>query len=103
MVYAIKIRRFLTLFLATLPFAILDKAGVATPLIVALVAYSLLALDQIGVELENPFRLSNLSHLPLDQICQTIEQNVMDAAKVSRERPTLEMLPLISGASSETG
>ena len=103
MVYAIKIRRFLTLFLATLPFAILDKAGVATPLIVALVAYSLLALDQIGVELENPFSPSNLSHLPLDQICQTIEQNVIDAARVSRERPTLETLSLTSGASSETG
>lgn len=80
-VYAIKIRRFLLLFLATLPFAILDRAGGMTSLIIALIAYSLLALDQIGVELEDPFNQSQLSHLPLDQICETIERNVLDAAE----------------------
>lgn len=82
-VYAIKIRRFLLLFLTTLPFAIIDRAGEMTSLIVALIAYSLLALDQIGVELEDPFNRNQLSHLPLDQICETIERNVLDAAEAA--------------------
>jgi putative membrane protein len=42
------------------------------------VAYALFSLDQIGVELQNPFSVKNLSHLPLDDICCTIENNVLD-------------------------
>lgn len=77
-VYAIKVRRFLFLFLATLPLVLLEQAGAWTPAVVLLVAYSLLALDQIGVELENPFSRRHLSHLPLDDICRTIEENVLE-------------------------
>ena len=43
-----------------------------------LVAYALLSLDQISVELQNPFSEENLSHLPLDNICQTIQTNIQD-------------------------
>jgi putative membrane protein len=77
-VYSIKFRRFLLLYLTTLPFALLDESGALTPLIVALVSYSLLAVDQIGVELENPFSPERLGHLPLDDICNTIEDNVFE-------------------------
>lgn len=77
-VYAIKVRRFLVLFLATLPFALLEQAGALTPLIILPVAYTLLGVDQIAVELENPFRVSNLSHLPLEDICHTIEENLFE-------------------------
>lgn len=75
--FSIKIRRFLFLYLLFLPVAIVDAAGMATPLIVFLVAYPLLALDQIGVELENPFSEERLNHLPLNQISETIRSNVM--------------------------
>jgi putative membrane protein len=78
LVYAIKVRRFLFLFLLTLPFGLLDKTGALTPVFVLLIAYALLALDQIGVELENPFATRQLSHLPLADVCETIEQNVLD-------------------------
>lgn len=74
---AIKIRRFLVLYLIALPFGIFDKAGIMTPIIVMLVGYPLLSLDQISVELQNPFSLRRLSHLPLNDICMTIERNVM--------------------------
>jgi putative membrane protein len=76
-VFSIKIRRFLFLYLVALPIAIVDKTGVMTPIIVLLVAYPLLSLDQIGMELQNPFDTSRLSHLPLDEIANTIEHNVM--------------------------
>jgi putative membrane protein len=94
-VYAIKTRRFIFLFLATLPFALLDRAGHTTPFVVALVAYSLLALDQIGVELEDPFSVGQLSRLPLDDICQTIEGNAIDSLKSARmidNQPNDELL-----------
>ncbi len=76
-VFSIKIRRFLFLYLVALPIAIVDKTGVMTPIIVLLVAYPLLSLDQIGMELQNPFDTTRLSHLPLDEISATIENNVM--------------------------
>jgi putative membrane protein len=77
--YAIKIRRFIVLFLVTLPFALLHKLDHAwlDPLVTMLVAYPLVSLDQIGVELQNPFSPRRLSHLPLDDISRAIEWNVL--------------------------
>jgi putative membrane protein len=75
-VFSIKIRRFLFLYLLALPIAIVDKTGILTPLIVMVVAYPLLSLDQIGIELQSPFARDRLSHLPLDEIATNIENNV---------------------------
>lgn len=79
LVYAIKIRRFIVLFLVTLPFALLHRVenDWLVPLVTMLVAYPLVSLDQIGVELQNPFSTAQLSHLPLSDISSTIEQNVI--------------------------
>jgi putative membrane protein len=49
-----------------------------------LVAAPLLALDQIGVELQNPFSTSNLSHLPLDDISAGIERNLLAALQMKQ-------------------
>jgi len=38
-----------------------------------LVAYPLLSLDRIGIELQNPFNTTSLSHLPLHTICDSIK------------------------------
>lgn len=77
--YAIKIRRLILIFLVSLPFALLHKLDGPwlIPLVTMLVAYPLASLDQIGVELQNPFSTERLSHLPLDDICRTIEGNVL--------------------------
>jgi putative membrane protein len=45
-----------------------------------LVAFPILALDEIGVELQNPFSMNHLNHLPLDEICENLERNLMDLA-----------------------
>ncbi len=68
LVFAIKIRRFIALFLLTLPFALLHRISGdwLVPFITMMVAYPLVSLDQISVELQNPFSVDNLSHLPLD-------------------------------------
>ena len=39
-------------------------------------AYAILTLDQIGVELQEPFATTSLSHLPLDDICRNLEGNL---------------------------
>jgi putative membrane protein len=75
--YRIEIRRFLVLFLITLPFAILDEAGWFTPIAVMLVAAPILSLDKIGTELQFPFSVTSLNHLPLDQLCLKIETDLL--------------------------
>ena len=76
-VVSIKVRHFIFLYLALLPLAIVDKSGMLTPFLTMLIAFPLLALDQIGIELENPFSVLRLSHLPLDEISHKIQGNVM--------------------------
>jgi ion channel-forming bestrophin family protein len=87
LVYSIKVRRFVALFLFTLPFALLDRVAAQwlIPFITMFVAYPLIALDQIGIELQNPFSKTYLSHLPLDEICAAIEGNLLGLAKVQGE------------------
>jgi len=77
LIFAIKARRFILIFLLLLPLALVDRIGWLTPFVAGLVGYALFSLDQIGVELQNPFSKRNLSHLPLDEICETIERNVL--------------------------
>jgi putative membrane protein len=75
--YAVLIRQFIILFLATLPFALLRKVDALTPLVTVLVAYPILALDEIGDALQFPFSGQSRSHLPLDEICGTIENDLL--------------------------
>jgi putative membrane protein len=77
-VYAITIRRFILLLLLTLPFALLHRipGDWLIPFITMMVAYPLLSLDQIGVELQNPFAVLNLSHLPLEGIAATVQSDL---------------------------
>jgi putative membrane protein len=77
-VMAIKSRRFIFLFLLVLPFALSHVSIYISPVVSGLVSYALFSLDQIGVELQNPFSENRLSHLPLDVICASIENNIKE-------------------------
>ena len=87
--YSINIRRFIVIFILMLPFSLLHllDSDWLIPFITMLVAYPLLSLDQIGVELENPFSTSNLSHLPLDDISADIERDILSVLKVMPPEP----------------
>lgn len=77
-VMAVKSRRFILFFLLMLPFALANVSIFLTPLIAGIVSYAIFSLDQIGMELQNPFSTTNLSHLPLDNICDLIYKNVQE-------------------------
>jgi ion channel-forming bestrophin family protein len=78
LVYAIKTRRFILIYLLLLPFSLIGEAGLVSVLVASLVAYPLLSLDRIGLELQNPFCEQNLSHLPLQGICEVIRANAAE-------------------------
>jgi putative membrane protein len=77
------VRRFIFLFLFSLPLVLLGQLPHTTqilwavPLLTLLVAYPFVAIDKIGHELQHPFEVHRLNHLPLDEITATIERNVL--------------------------
>lgn len=81
LVYAIKARRFILIFLLLLPFSLIENLGFSAVFIYFLVAYPLLSLDRIGLELQNPFAIQNLSHLPLHTICDSIKTHCLALLK----------------------
>src|SRR3990167_4009021 len=81
-VMAVKSRRFILLFLITLPFALVNVSVYINPIVIGIIAYTLLSLDQIGVELQNPFSEKSLSHLPLNEICINIEKDIKEMQEV---------------------
>lgn len=85
-IYSITIRRFILLFLLLLPVSLihLSESMWLIPFITMAVSYPLLTLDQIGVELENPFSKSSLSYLPIDDITANIERNLFDVLSFSQ-------------------
>ncbi|HCA89799.1 MAG TPA: hypothetical protein DEO98_05445 [Legionellales bacterium] len=78
---AIKSCRLILLFLIILPAALVDYSVYMSSMIVTVVAYALFSLEKIGVELQNPFSIDHLSHLPLNEICNTIENNIAEIKK----------------------
>lgn len=96
-VYAIKIRRFIALFLLTMPFALLHLVTSVwlIPFITMMVAYPLMSLDQIGIELQNPFAKANLSHLPLGEITETIKKNLFGLWQARQAES--QVLPRLAG------
>ena len=80
--YVIQVRRYVFLFLASLPFALFGKVRAdlilwLPALATGLAAYAFLALDKIASELQYPFDRRRVSSLPLDEISAGIERNVM--------------------------
>src|SRR5579885_2279582 len=75
--YRVEIRRILIAFIAASPFPLVDRIAWYTPLLTVLIAMPLLAIDKIGTELQYPFSTDSLNHLPLDEICATIEGNLL--------------------------
>lgn len=77
-VYASLIRQLLFIYLGSLPFVLVGRMGYAAPLVLAVVSFGMLGIEEAGVEIERPFG-TDPNCLPLDQIC----------AKISRDTASL--------------
>lgn len=73
--YVVHLRRALALYCATLPFALLDRFGWATIGIASLVSTVLFGIEEIGVEIEDPFG-TDPNDLPLEKFCAGIEDHL---------------------------
>lgn len=75
-VYVVHLRRALILYCFTLPFALDSLYGWWTVPVTLVISYTLFGIEEIGVEIENPFG-NDANDLPLEQFCQTIERDVL--------------------------
>jgi putative membrane protein len=76
--YVVHLRRALLLYCYTLPFALVDPFGWTTIIDSMLVSFVFFGVEEIGVEIEDPFGLDD-NDLPLEQICHNIERNLLGA------------------------
>ena len=75
--YAIHLKQLMMLYCLLLPSQIVEELRWWTAPAIALVSFTLFGIEAIGVEIENPFG-TDPNDLPLDTICNTIEQNIDD-------------------------
>jgi len=75
--YGIHLKQLLFLYNILLPFQSIEVLGWSTIPFVTIVSYMLYGIEAIALEIENPFGRDK-NDLPLDQICQTINQNIQD-------------------------
>lgn len=75
--YAVHLRRALIAYCFTLPLALVSRFGWDTIIATLLLAYVLFGIEEIGVEIEDPFGTDE-NDLPLDEICRNIEGNLRD-------------------------
>jgi putative membrane protein len=72
--YAQHIKSFLTLFCFSAPFAMVEAMRWYTPVAAAVLAFGMFGIDEIGVEIEDPFGYDP-NDLPLDAIGLRIEED----------------------------
>jgi putative membrane protein len=60
-----------------LPFQLVKDLGWSTGLFVSLISFTLLGIEEIGLEIENPFGYDT-NDLPLDDICNIIKDDIED-------------------------
>jgi putative membrane protein len=75
--YSIHLKQLLLLYCLSLPFQTVGQLGWWTGGIVALISFTLFGIEEIGIEIENPFG-HDANDLPLDAICTTVLRNIED-------------------------
>jgi predicted membrane chloride channel (bestrophin family) len=71
------LKQLILLYCLSLPFQMVKDFGLLTGLIVAVISFTLLGIEEIGVEIENPFGY-DANDLPLDTICANMRRNIED-------------------------
>lgn len=75
--YSIHLKQMLMLYCLTLPFQVIQDAQWWTPLIVSLISFAVFGIEEIGIEIENPFGYDT-NDLPLDTFCNNMKKNMED-------------------------
>jgi putative membrane protein len=87
--YTVLPKVFVQVFCVLLPLAQVTDLGIATPLGSTVVGFLFLALDRVGIDLEDPFH-NTVYDVPLMAITRTIEINLRQGAGQMQVPPPIE-------------
>jgi putative membrane protein len=80
--YSIHLKQLLLIYCLSLPFQMVAQLQWMTAPIVSLISFTLLGIEEIGIQIEDPFG-HDPNDLPLDNICRTMMRNIEDLIVVS--------------------
>lgn len=80
--YAIHLKQLLLLYCLALPFQMVNDLSWGTGPVVALISFTLFGIEEIGIEIENPFG-HDANDLPLTNICAAMQRNIDDLISLS--------------------
>jgi len=75
--YTMYIKKFIFIYIITLPFGFITTFGYFTIPTVILISYILLSVELIAEEIEDPFG-KDINDLPTDELCDKIKANVQE-------------------------
>ncbi len=75
--YMMYVKKFITIYIITLPFGFVTQSGYMTVPIVVLVSFVLLSVELIAEEIEDPFG-RDINDLPLDDLAEKMRENVKE-------------------------
>ncbi|PZV12623.1 MAG: hypothetical protein DCF20_17120 [Pseudanabaena sp.] len=83
--YSIHLKQLLMIYSLSLPFQMVEQLQWMTGPIVALISFTLLGIEEIGIQIEDPFG-HDANDLPLDNICNTMMRNIEDLVMISCDK-----------------
>jgi putative membrane protein len=75
--YSLFIKKFIFIYVITLPLAFVNQFSYFSALISTFVFYALVSMEVLAEEIEDPFGEDD-NDLPTDQICERIQQNISE-------------------------
>lgn len=94
--YTLHLKQLLLIYCLSLPFQMVEEVMWLTGPLVALISFTLLGIEEIGVQIEDPFGYDE-NDLPLDDICKTMLRNIEDLITLSSCRSLLTIDASIYG------
>ncbi|HZY80547.1 MAG TPA: bestrophin family ion channel [Cyclobacteriaceae bacterium] len=82
--YSMYVKKFIFIYIVTLPFAFVTSTGYMTIPIVLIIAYVILSVELIAEEIEDPFG-RDVNDLPTDELCIKIRDNVREILRISNK------------------
>jgi ion channel-forming bestrophin family protein len=73
--YVVHLRRFILVYCASLPFAVVEVLAYATPIVMMIIGYALFGVEEIGVQIEDPF-LPSANDVDLERLTRNIERDL---------------------------
>jgi putative membrane protein len=83
--YAIHLKQLLLIYCLSLPFQMVAKMGWYTVPLTALISFTLLGIEEIGNQIEDPFG-TDPNDLPLDMLCNVMIRNIDDMIRLSERK-----------------